>query len=144
MKTSRLFYSAAAACLLAFSCGISRPDETPGTTKVTELLRQPDAADPQRETILVRLDLPPGATSKPHRHPGSVTGYVVSGEFDFQVAGQPLQHLKAGDHFYEGPGAEHLVSRNPSTTTPAEVIVFMVQPKHQPLVLPGGKTAPKP
>jgi quercetin dioxygenase-like cupin family protein len=144
MKTSSFFYSAGIACLHAFSCGISRADETPGATKVSELLRQPDAFDPLRETILVRLNLPPGATSKPHRHPGSVTGYVVSGEFDFQVAGQPLQHLKAGDHFYEAPGAEHLVSRNPSTTKAAEVIVFMVQPKHKPLVLPGGTSAPKP
>ena len=32
-----------------------------------------------------------------HTHPGIEIGYVMEGEVDLMVEGQPAQHLKAGD-----------------------------------------------
>lgn len=102
---------------------------------VTELSREADPDDATKVTLLLSVKFAPGAESAPHRHPGSIVGYVLSGELEFQLQGQPLQHLKPGDHFYEPAGAVHLVSRNPGRET-TEVLVFTVQSKGQPVVLP--------
>ncbi len=36
-----------------------------------------------------------------HRHPCPVVGYIVQGTIRFQVEGQPIQILNAGQAFYE-------------------------------------------
>lgn len=104
--------------------------------QVTELRRDPCPSDPAQEIVMARVDFPPRASSTPHRHPGSVSGFVVEGDFDFQVEGQPEQHLKAGDTFYEPPGATHVVSTNPRKGAATVVVVYMLQPKGRELVVP--------
>ena len=112
-----------------------RRSEGAPRASVTELSREADPDDATKVTLLLSVKFAPGAESAPHRHPGFIVGYVLSGELEFQLQGQPSQHLKPGDHFYEPPGAVHLVSRNPGRET-TEVLVFAVQPKDQPVVLP--------
>ncbi|HEU4753473.1 MAG TPA: cupin domain-containing protein, partial [Armatimonadota bacterium] len=79
-----------------------------------ELLRQalPDVAG--KEVSVVTVTYPPGASSRPHRHPGSVIGYVLEGELVMQMKGEPAVTYRAGDVFYEKPGQVHAVSRNAS------------------------------
>ena len=113
-------------------------------TKVTRLSTVPHPRLADSEIVLLQLDLPPGASSPHHRHPGLVVGTVVAGEFEFQIAGEPLRRLRAGDVFYEPPGAVHLVSRNPSLDTPTRVLVFMEHPAGSPLVLPPAAGAAHP
>ncbi len=108
-------------------------------TQVQKLRTVPHPERPGAEIVVVQLDLPPGAESAAHGHPGLVIGCVVSGEFEFQIQGEPLRRLRAGDTFYEPPGAVHLVSRNPSRTQPARVVVFMEHPAGSPLVNPPAK-----
>jgi quercetin dioxygenase-like cupin family protein len=103
--------------------------------KVTELFRASDPNDATKDIVLLSVKFAPGAGSAPHRHPGFLVGYLLSGELEFQLKDQPLQHLKPGDRFFEPPGAVHLVSRNPGHEI-TEVLVFAVQPKGQPVVLP--------
>jgi len=105
-------------------------------TKVTRLSTVPHPRLPDSEIVVLQLDLPPGASSAHHRHPGLVVGTIVAGEFEFQISGEPLRRLRVGDTFYEPPGALHLVSRNPSPDTPARVLVFMEHTAGSPLVLP--------
>lgn len=112
----------------------ARSEDAPRAT-VTELSREAYPDDASKVTLLLSVKFPPGAESASHRHPGFIVGYVLSGELEFQLQGQPLRHLKPGDHFYEPPGAVHLVSRNSGRET-TEVLVFAVQPKDQPVVLP--------
>jgi quercetin dioxygenase-like cupin family protein len=88
------------------------------------------------EASLVRVDYPPGAASKPHRHPGPVLGYVLTGKIEFQVEGQPKQILKAGDSFFEPAGKSHLVSRNASATEPAALLAYLLGPAGEPLTTP--------
>jgi len=72
------------------------------------------------------LDRVPGNTSLPHRHPGHHTfGYVVQGTYELGINNQPTRMLKAGDTFYEPPGALHSVSRNAGNDE-LKIVIFMV------------------
>ena len=75
----------------------------------------------------VRVDYEPGGfTRGTHRHPPGAYVYVIDGSVMFGVDnGEPVM-LKAGDSFYEPPGALHSVSRNASEELPASLIAFFV------------------
>lgn len=76
---------------------------------------------------LVELNLAAGeASSAPHRHPGFVLGFVMEGEFRFQIAGSPERVLRAGESFYEPPGSQHLVSASASPTSAARVLAIVI------------------
>ena len=52
--------------------------------------------------------------------------YVIDGSVEFGIDdGEPVV-LKAGESFYEPPGALHSVSRNASQEVPASLIAFFV------------------
>ena len=88
---------------------------------------------PGREVRITLLDRPPGNASAPHRHPGHHTfGYVVEGSYELGVNGGPTRMLKAGDTFYEPPGALHSVSRNASPDKELKIVVFMVADQSKP------------
>ncbi len=79
----------------------------------------------------------PEGSSAPHRHPGAVFGYVLEGELETQLGGQPLQKLKAGDTFYEPTMALHAVARNPSKTGNTRVLAVILHPRDvKELVIP--------
>ena len=62
-----------------------------------------------------RVERALGSASPPHRHPGHHTfGYVMEGSYEFAIDRREPSLLKAGDTFYEPPGAVHSTSRNPS------------------------------
>ena len=51
-------------------------------TEVTALMKQALADIPGRGVTVITLDIPPGAGSAPHRHPGHhVFGYVLEGSY---------------------------------------------------------------
>jgi quercetin dioxygenase-like cupin family protein len=96
------------------------------------LLTQPLADLPGREVRMTLLDRVPGNASLPHRHPGHHTfGYVVEGTYELGVNNQPTRTLKAGDTFYEPPGALHSVSRNAGNSQ-LKIVVFMVADSKNP------------
>jgi quercetin dioxygenase-like cupin family protein len=100
---------------------------------VRQILSQPLADLPGREVRVTLLDRPPGSSSPVHRHPGHHTfGYVIEGTYEFAVDRQPPRLLKAGDTFYEPPGAVHSTSHNPSTDQTLKIIVFMVADARNP------------
>ena len=85
---------------------------------------------PSRDGLVVqaiRVDYEPGGfTSGTHRHPAGAYVYVIDGSVMFAIDdGEPVV-LKAGDPFYEPPGALHSVSRNASQELPASLIAFFV------------------
>ncbi len=101
--------------------------------RTTPLLTQPLADLPGREVRMTLLDREPGDASAPHRHPGHHTfGYVVEGSYELGVDGGPVRTLKAGDTFYEPPGALHSVSRNASPGGRLKIVVFMVADARNP------------
>jgi quercetin dioxygenase-like cupin family protein len=111
--------------------------QTAAPSGVAQLMTQPLADLPGREVRISLLDRPPGSASPPHRHPGHHTfGYVIEGTYEFGVDRQPPRTLKAGETFYEPPGAVHSTSRNPSTDRNVKILVFMVADQKNPSTVP--------
>jgi quercetin dioxygenase-like cupin family protein len=81
---------------------------------------------PGKRVTIVRVFYGPGGFTKAHRNAGSVTAYVTKGEIRSQLGGGPVEIFKAGQSFFEPPGATHLVSANASHTGPAELIAVFV------------------
>ena len=105
----------------------------PAASGVRQILSQPLADLPGREVRMTLLDRAPGSSSPAHRHPGHHTfGYVIEGTYEFAINGEQPRLLKAGDVFYEPPGAIHSTSRNPGTDQRLKVIVFMVADQKNP------------
>jgi quercetin dioxygenase-like cupin family protein len=75
----------------------------------------------------IRVDYEPGGfTPGIHRHPADTYVYVIDGSVEFVVGDAEPIVLKAGESFYEPPGALHSVSRNASGEEPASLIAFFV------------------
>src|ERR1700739_3248260 len=77
--------------------------------------------------------------SAPHHHSDSafIYAYVVLGQVASQVEGQPELIYRAGECWYETPGAHHLISRNASKTEPAKLLaVFVVETEDNALTTP--------
>ena len=75
----------------------------------------------------IRVDYEPaGFTRGTHRHPAGAYVYVIDGSVMFGLDDREPVVLKAGESFYEPPGALHSVSRNASQELPASLIAFFV------------------
>jgi quercetin dioxygenase-like cupin family protein len=97
---------------------------------------------PGKSLIAVTVDYPPGAKSGPHSHAKSafIYGYVVSGAIRSQVDDEPAKVYRAGEAFYEMPGAHHKVSENASDSEPARLLaVFVVDTNETTLTTPDGR-----
>jgi quercetin dioxygenase-like cupin family protein len=95
-------------------------------SRSTEVITQamPDIAREMRISVTER---DPGNGSAPHRHPGSHTfGYILEGTYEVKVDDGPVRQLKAGEFFYERPGALHAISRNPSADKRVRYLVIQV------------------
>jgi quercetin dioxygenase-like cupin family protein len=79
------------------------------------------------EVVTQQATFPPGSASGWHSHPGFVTATVVSGSVTRYATDCSSQTFAAGQSFYE-TGASTFIVKNPSTTTPAVVMVNLVVP----------------
>lgn len=78
----------------------------------------------------------PGEVDRAHRHIGFVFGYVLEGELRFKVDGGEETTYRAGQMFYEKPGAVHRVSANASTTQRCRFLAMVFVDKTKPLTEP--------
>lgn len=92
---------------------------------------------PGKSVTTALVIFPPLAFSPAHRHPGSVTAYVIKGSIRSQMAGTPAQTYPAGTTWFEPSGALHMFAENPSPTEMAELLaVFVADEDCGPLVIP--------
>jgi quercetin dioxygenase-like cupin family protein len=113
--------------------------DAPTHETVTPLASQAIGNIPGKRLVSVMVDYPPGVASAPHRHAGSafIYAFVVSGEIRSAVDGGPAKVYRAGEGWFEQPGAHHTVSENASATQPARLLaVFVVDEKDQALTTP--------
>jgi quercetin dioxygenase-like cupin family protein len=104
--------------------------------RTTDVVMQP-MPDLGREMRIRLTERDPGNGSPPHRHPGHHTfGYVLEGTYEVKVGDGPLRQLKAGEAFYEPPGALHAVSRNPSPDKVLRYLVIQVTDPSKPTIVP--------
>ena len=102
-----------------------------------QVLMTKDLPDfPGKEAMVFTVEYPPGTNNPPHRHYGHVFLHVLEGQLNAQVKGGELVVLNPGSTYYESPEDIHFVSRNPSTTTKAKALIFIIHDKGAPLSTP--------
>jgi quercetin dioxygenase-like cupin family protein len=101
------------------------PAAATGALKRTEVLRG-DVTEPGREAVVVKVELAGNATAPRHTHPGDEISYVVDGECDLLVDGEPARHLKAGDAFIVKAGKVH-TARNTAAAPVHLLGVYLIE-----------------
>jgi quercetin dioxygenase-like cupin family protein len=95
-----------------------------------------------KSMVAVVVNYPPGGKSPAHHHAQSafIYAYVLSGAIRSQVGDEPAKVYRAGEGFYEVPGAHHRISENASDKEPASLLaVFVVDSRDKPLTTPDQK-----
>ncbi|WP_343612698.1 cupin domain-containing protein [Novosphingobium sp.] len=111
-----------------------RPEES---KKIAFMQALPNV--PGKSLIAVEVTYPPRGASPAHRHAPSafIFAYVISGEIRSSVDDAPPRVFKAGESWFENPGAHHGVSENASDTEPARLLaVFVADSDDHNLVIP--------
>ena len=99
------------------------------------ILQRSDVAGTEaKEAVLATAEIEPGAAVGKHLHAGFEIAYIVQGELDLIVEGEPVRHLKAGDSYQIAARKPH--DGKNTGTTPAKVVVTYVVEKGQPLATP--------
>lgn len=78
------------------------------------------------DASIVEVTIPPGPGTPLHRHSGFVLGYVLAGEFQFGIKGEAARTLRAGEAFFEPPGALHTVSASAHPDRPARILAIII------------------
>lgn len=108
------------------------PTPTPGLNR--KLLSQMEGPAPGWVTITMQVEVDPGVTIGRHTHPGIESGYVVEGELELPIEGQPAKALKPGDAFQVPPNTPHGGSKNGAKK--ATIISTYIVEKGKPLASP--------
>lgn len=122
-KRSAVFLFIAAGALFSQTPAIQR-------TVVT----RKDVSVPGREAIVARVEIVPGGSAGRHTHPGDEISYIMEGEGEVLMEGQPPLKVKAGDGFVVPAGVKH-DAHNTGTQTLKLVGVYVVE-KGKPLATP--------
>lgn len=106
-------------------------------TVVKPLSCEPLPNVPGKAIATALVEFPPGAYTGAHRHPGSVSAFVVKGAIRSQMQGAPARTYHAGDVWFEPPWALHLFAENASNSEPATLLAtFVVDQTCGTLVIP--------
>src|SRR5881275_1715835 len=81
-------------------------DALAGKLRRTEL-QHATSSIPGREIVQVLTEIPAGAESGWHQHPGEEVGYILAGTVEMQIEGRPTLTLDAGDPFLIPPRTPH-------------------------------------
>ena len=103
-----------------------------GLTRV--LVGRGDVSVPGREAVVARVTVAPGAYAGRHTHPGDEISYVLEGQTELLIDGQPPRLVKAGESFVIPAGVVH--DAHNTGSTPAQVIGVYVVEKGKPLATP--------
>jgi quercetin dioxygenase-like cupin family protein len=116
----------------------SGPATPPGSTRPPVFKHDlPNLTMDDWEVTANYVDYAPGRVGAAHRHPGFVLVYVLEGAVIARISGQGEEKTyKAGEMFYEQPGATHEVSKNASQTQPARLLAMIFAKKGSPLTTP--------
>src|SRR4051794_1082273 len=94
--------STAVAVLVTAIAGIA---QNPGIQRT--VVYKADVSVPGREAVIARVELAPGAVAGSHTHFGDEITYVMEGEAEIIIEGQPNRKVKAGDGFVIPAGLKH-------------------------------------
>jgi len=117
--TRTMLISGAAILAMIAVRGAEKP-----AAKFTELQRR-NIPGTGLEGVTTVAEIPPGATTARHSHPGEDFGYLIEGTIVLYVDGKPPITLKAGDVFFTERGHIHN-ARNIGTTTARAVDTYVI------------------
>jgi quercetin dioxygenase-like cupin family protein len=98
------------------------------------VVQKNDVSVEGREAVVARVEIDPGVQAGRHSHPGDEISYVLEGEGELLVDGEPPRHLKAGEAFVIPAGKVH-DARNSGSAVMRLVGVYVVE-KGKPLATP--------
>ena len=113
----------AAGTLLAQASGLTRT-----------VVARADVSVAGREAVVARVEVVPGARAGRHTHPGDEISYVLEGESQLLIDGQPPRTVKAGESFIIPAGVVHDAHNN--TDKPVKLVGVYVVEKGKPLATP--------
>jgi quercetin dioxygenase-like cupin family protein len=99
-----------------------------------ELVMKADVSVPNREAVVARVEVAPGILAGRHTHPGDEISYVLEGEGELLIDGEPPRKLKAGDAFVIPAGKIHDAKNTGSV--PMKLVGTYVVEKGKPLASP--------
>lgn len=111
---------------------VAHAQQRPAFPNVERVLTQALDDIEGREVRMEVVTFAPGAEAPQHRHPGHVFVYVLEGEIISQLDNGPAETFKAGDSFYEPTDGLHAVTKNPSDTESAKILVTMIMHEDKP------------
>ena len=123
-----LKWSALSAALIASALFAQNP------TIQRTVLQRKDISVPGREAVIARVEIAPMAYAGRHTHPGEEISYILEGEGEILIEGQPALKVKAGDSFIIPAGAKH--DAHNTTAQPLKLVGVYVVDKSQPMATP--------
>ena len=106
--------------------------QAPGIQRT--LVGRADVSVPGREAVVARVEVAPGAHAGRHTHPGDEISYVIEGEAELLVDGQPPRKVKAGESFVIPAGVVH--DAHNTSDAPIKLVGVYVVEKGKPLATP--------
>ena len=126
-RLQKLFIGAAlavvAGSLFAQASGLTRT-----------LVGRGDVSVAGREAVVARVEVAPGARAGRHTHPGDEISYILEGEAQLLIDGQPPRTVKAGESFIIPAGVVH--DAHNSSDKPVKLVGVYVVEKGKPLATP--------
>ena len=105
--------------------------QVPGLNRTD--LQEHDLSIPGRIVIQNRVELGPEVPAFRHKHPGEEIIYVLEGELEYAIDGQPPKTYSAGEALMVPAEAVHSV-RNVGSGTAAELATYIVE-KGKPFIV---------
>ncbi|MFT4132466.1 cupin domain-containing protein [Labrys sp. (in: a-proteobacteria)] len=128
MMISRAFLFGVGIAFAATTALAYSPQSKAGGASAAPVFEQalPNVPGKTMTSVLVRYA--PGGKSPSHTHSRTafVFAYVLSGSIRSQVNGGPVKVYRAGESWFEEPGAHHQISENASKTKPASLLAVFV------------------
>ena len=124
-------HSAVIALALAGAAGLLYAQAS-GITRT--LVGRADLSVPGREAVVARVEVAPGAKAGRHTHPGEEISYVMEGEAELLIDGQPPRLVKAGESFVIPAGVVH--DAHNASDKPIKLVGVYVVEKGKPLASP--------
>ncbi|MEW9309388.1 cupin domain-containing protein [Labrys neptuniae] len=128
MMISRAFLLGGGIAFAATTALAHSPQSKAGGASAAPVFEQalPNVPGKTMTSVLVRYA--PGGKSPAHTHSRTafVFAYVLSGSIRSQVNGGPVKVYRAGESWFEEPGAHHQISENASKTKPASLLAVFV------------------
>lgn len=129
MKAAILKWLTAAVALAAAGGALA---QAPGIKRT--VITRADVSVDGREAVVAKVELEPGAVAGRHSHPGDEISYILEGEGELLIDGEPPRKVKAGEAFVIPAGKVH-DAKNTGPGTMRLVGTFIVE-KGKPLATP--------